>query len=698
MKPTQITLLAALALPLTAGADKDATPLPAHLQAYDVKDAHRNLETDEGAAPWIAAELSRTESYFEALGPSDGKLEKRLDELSRIGGVSGPRAAKGRTFYVKRQGDQEQSILYVRDGSKERALIDPAKLDASGKVALDWYYPSPSGEILAYGLSRDGSEDSVLHLLRVKDGKALGDQIPNTRHSSVAWLPDDSGFYYTRYPEGDRYNRQVYFHELGADPADDVFVFGAASANLDKSDWINVSISEDGSRLFFSVSKGWSISEIWMQERDGGELRQIISSDLQSLFGNLRWKDGKILLLTNHQAPNYKLISIDPAKTDPASWEVVIPEGDSPLEGFVIAGDKLVVQRSVKAVSHLAIHEKDGKKIQEVKLPDVGSMGGMHAERKGTRFVFAFSSFLRPVSAFEYDVKSKRMKEIGGMPAPNLGNFEVKQIDYPSYDGTWVPMFLVHRKDLKLDGTNPTLLTGYGGFNVSLTPGFRSAAVYWVEQGGVYAVANLRGGAELGETWHEAGMLENKHQVFRDFEYAMRYLIREGYTRPQRLAITGGSNGGLLMGAMMTQAPELFQAAVGKVGLYDMIRYHLFPPAELWIPEYGSADNPEQAGYLYGYSPYHQVLPGVRYPAFFGMTAKSDTRVSWVHTAKFVAALQEATSGTAPILFHIEEQAGHGQGKGRSDRLKEDVMMYRFIESELGMEPKASKTKAATAR
>lgn len=274
-------------------------------------------------------------------------------------------------------------------------------------------------------------------------------------------------------------------------------------------------------------------------------------------------------------------------------------------------------------------------------------------------------------------------KPLAQVPAPKVGDLVVRQIDYPSYDGTWVPMFLLHRKDVVLDGTNPTLLTGYGGFNVSLSPRFSSTGLFWAERGGVYAIANLRGGSELGEAWHDAGKLENKHQVFRDFEFAMRHLIRGGWTRPEKLAIVGGSNGGLLMGAMMTQAPELFQVAVGRVGLYDMIRFHKFLIAELWIDEYGSSDHPDQVGYLYGYSPYHQVLPGVRYPAFFGATAKSDTRVHWNHTAKFVAALQDAQAGDAPILLQVEEQAGHGQGKGRSDRVKEEAMWIRFILSQI---------------
>lgn len=683
MRSSHLPLLFALALPGLAEADVRKIPSSAYLQRYDVQDPYRHLETDEDAASWIAEQQKRTAAFFEGLGPEDRGMESRLDELSKIGGAFGPKVARGRTFFVKRVGDQEQGILYVREGSEERALVDPSKLDAGGKIALDWYYPSPSGKLLAYGLSRDGSEDSVLHLLDVSTGRILNDRISETRHASIAWLPDETAFYYTRYPEGERYNRRVFLHSLGSDPAKDPFVFGAETADLDESDWINVRLSDDGKIVFFSASKGWSVSELWMMERASGKLQRVFSRELGALAGAAHWIDGRVLLITNSEAPNFKVISIDPDNSEPSNWKTVIPEGAAPLEGLSHIGGKLVVRRAVKAVSKLELYEKSGNKLQEIALPEVGSAGSVDGEWDGDRFVFSFSSFLRPVAVYEFSFQSKKVREVAGVEAPKTAGIVVEQIEYPSYDGTMVPMFILRREDIRLDGSNPTLLTGYGGFNVSLSPGFRPSAVYWLERGGVFAVANLRGGAELGETWHQAGMLENKHQVFRDFEYAMRHLIRKGYTRPERLAITGGSNGGLLMGAMMTQAPELFQVAVGKVGLYDMVRYHLFPPAQLWIPEYGSADEPSQLGYLYGYSPYHQVLPGVRYPAFLGLTARADTRVSWVHTAKFVAALQAASAGTEPLLFHIEEQAGHGQGKGRSDRVKEDVMMFRFIEARL---------------
>jgi len=315
----------------------------------------------------------------------------------------------------------------------------------------------------------------------------------------------------------------------------------------------------------------------------------------------------------------------------------------------------------------------------------VGAVQGLDAEEDGSRLVFTIESFLRPRGVYEIVPSNGPAPKLLASPrSPDTSAYRVAQVEFPSYDGTSVPMFLVARKDAKPDGTGRVLLTGYGGFAIPNTPFFSPSALYWLERGGIFAMANLRGGGEFGEEWHQAGNLANKHQVFRDFEYAMRWLVRANWTRPSRLAIQGGSNGGLLMGAMMTQSPELFRACVGQVGLYDMMRYHRWPMGQLWVDEYGSSENPAQTGFLLGYSPYHQVVDGVAYPAFLGLTGASDQRVTWIHTAKFVARLQQATTGSAPILFHREERVGHGQGKGRSDRVAEEVMVLQFLLSQLG--------------
>ena len=679
MRQIGLPLLLALAAPAAAG----AAPVTENLHGYAVTDAHRHLETDAGAKSWIDRQNAATDEFFAGLPGDRSAMEKRLDALWRVGGVAGPAVVGDRTFFTRRSGDQEQPVLYVRDANGgEKLLVDPMALDKGGKVALDWYYPSPSGKTVAYGLSRDGSEDSVLHLIDVATGKQVGETIPYTRHASIAWLPDDSGFYYTRYPEGDRYNRHVYFHRLGTDAKKDPYVFGKQNG---KTDWTDVEITPDGKRLFVSVAKGWAVSEIWMLDREHAkEPVKVLGAELGALFLEPTWIDGRIVVRTNHEAPRYRVVAVDPAQPRPAQWKTLVAEGDWPLDGMKYVGGRLAVVRLEKAVSKLELYGKDGKPAGAVRLPDLGAIAEADGEQDGNRLVITYGSFLRPNGLYEVRLPGGELRELAGVEAPDVSNFVVEQLEYPSYDGTRVPMFVLRRKDVKANGHNPTLLTGYGGFNISLSPRFSPSALYWVEQGGVYAVANLRGGSELGETWHEAGKLANKHQVFRDFEYAMRHLIRAKWTNPAQLAITGGSNGGLLMGAMMTEAPELFRACVGRVGLYDMIRFDQWPPAELWVDEYGTSKNAEQVGYLLGYSPYHQVMPGVAYPAFLGLTARADTRVTWVHTAKFVAALQEATAGKAPILFHLEEKAGHGAGKGRSDRVKEEVMMFRFIASQLG--------------
>ncbi len=655
------------------------------MHGYRIADPFRHFETEEGADPWIAKQHEKTEAHLASTGVDRKAIEARLDELSQISSLGRVRLAGERIFFTKREGTQEQPSLYVLHEGKEKKLVDPGAMDPEGKTAMDWYHPSPSGEKVAYGISKDGTELSVLHLMDTRTGEAIGEPIPNTRAASVAWLPDESGFYYTRYPEGDRYNRRVFFHRIGDDPAKDRHVFG--EGKIDKTDWPSVKLGEDEKTLIIEVSRGWSASDVWILGPGEKEPRRILDGGaLGALFGNPVLRNGKLLLLTNHQAPRFKVVEVDPQRPAPEHWKTVIPEGDWPIEGMRVVGDSLALARLEKAVSKLAIYDlkKPEKAPQEIELPGIGAIYALEGRSKGDRFLIGYTSFVEPSKILELPLGKTQTKTLMSVEAPGMEDVVVEQIDYPSYDGTWVPMFVLHKKGLKKDGQNPTLLTGYGGFNVSLKPAFNSTALFWLERGGVYAVANLRGGSEFGEEWHEAGKLGNKHQVFRDFEYAMRHLIREGFTRPEKLAIRGGSNGGLLMGAMMTQAPELFRAAVGQVGLYDMIRFQHFLIAELWVDEYGSSANPDQVGYLYGYSPYHQVLPGVRYPAFFGLTAKSDTRVHWNHTVKFVAALQEAQAGDAPILLYVEDRAGHGQGKGRTDRVKETALWMQFVLSEVG--------------
>ncbi|MGQ0614049.1 MAG: prolyl oligopeptidase family serine peptidase [Planctomycetaceae bacterium] len=653
------------------------------LHGFEISDPFRSFETEAGASAWMQAQNAATEKHF--AGKEGAAIRKRLDALSRLGGIGRARTVKDLLYFVRRTGDEEQGTLYVQvGGGEERKLLDVSALDPSGKTALDWYYPSPTGRFLAYGLSKDGSEDSVLHILDVRDGRAVDAPIPDARHASVAWLLDETGLYYTRFVQGDRYARRVRFHKLGTSGADDPIVFGEG---LDKTAWPAVALSDDGATLLLPVYYGWDRSEVFLMDRAKGEAVCILSRALEAQFLDPSLLQGRLIVRTDHAAPRGKVVSIDPNDSDPSAWKTLVPEADWPIETIAISESRIAVQRLVKATARLELYALDGTPAGEVLLPGLGSLDGLDAEPTGHRFLFLFTSFLAPGGLYALtDGEGDAPKLLFSPPAPDTSHLQAEQVDYPSYDGTNVPLFILSRKGTVRDGSNPVLLTGYGGFSVPMTPFFSSAAITWLEHGGVWAMPNLRGGSEFGEEWHKAGSLANKHQVFRDFEYAMRHLIRTGWTRPQRLAIQGGSNGGLLMGAMMTQAPELFRACVGQVGLYDMIRYHRWPVGEFWVEEYGSGDNPAQTGYLLGYSPYHQVMDGVAYPAFFGTTAASDTRVTWIHTAKFVARLQQATAGSAPILFQREEKAGHGQGKSRSDRLAEQVRIFLFLFEQLGME------------
>jgi len=647
----------------------------------DVTDPYRWLEDEHKAEKWLDRQNAFTSGYLAAREMPG--LEEQVEAMFGIGFIASPALAGGKLFYLKRdEPSQEQPVLRVREGDEDRALIDLNQLDPDFKTAIDWFAPSRDGKLLAYGLSKDGSEDSTLYVLNVETGEVLPDQIPNTRAAAVAWTPDGSGFYYTRYPEGDRYNRKAYFHSLDADWNKDPLVFGA---KRDKADWTSLDLSDDGKTLVIMEHRGWSNSDLYLYDTKTKRLRTLLL-DLGATLG-AQMAGGKLYAATQFGAPNGRVVVINPYSPKPPAWKTIIPEDKWPIEAFFVAKDRIVLQKLENVSNALRIFKLTGAPAGEVKLPDVGVVESLANEVGSTRLAFVFNSFFYPpaLSTFDAATEAPAAAVAAKIEAPiDPAAYEMHQVEYPSYDGTMVNMFIVHKKGLAKDGQRQTLLYGYGGFQVNMTPYFSRRVLTWIARGGVYAVANIRGGGERGEAWHQAGMKEKKFQVFEDFEYAMRYLIRDGYTNPGRLVIEGGSNGGLLVGAMMVRAPHLFAVALGSVGLYDMIRYTGFPPGEMWAPEYGTAAKPEDAGYLYGYSPYHQVMDGVAYPAFYGDTADTDNRVHWMHTAKFVAALQHATTNCAPILFHIDRRAGHGQGKGKSDVAKEYVDKFTFVYSIVG--------------
>ncbi|TME37182.1 MAG: S9 family peptidase [Chloroflexi bacterium] len=667
------------------------------LHGVSVADPYRWLE--DGDAPetraWVEAQNQFTRAVLDRRAQRTA-ISARLDRLLTAGAVSTPVVRGQRLFYQRRSGLQDQPVLVLREApcADERTIVDPNALSAAGTVALDWWFPSRTGRLLAYGTSEGGTELSTLHVLDVEGGVDLGDEpIQYTRAASVAWLPDDSGFYYTRYPTpgsvppGDEmYHRHVFFHALGQDWRDDAEILGAGRA---REDWPHVDLSLSGRWLVVEVEQGWVRSDVYVLDREQPELGFVTIQQGVDALARVLFAGDRLLIHTNEDAPNYALYEVDPRRPARSNWRAILAERpDRVLDAAHAAAGQLVAHELHNATSQVRLFGADGELRSDVHLPSIGTVIGIGGEWNGQRITLGFTSFAQPASAYDVDPANGEARLIakGELP-PGLdpARYEVLQDWYTSRDGTRISIFLVHRRDLPLVGDHPTLLTGYGGFNVSRTPAFISALPLWLDAGGLYALANLRGGGEYGEAWHRAGMLGNKQNVFDDFIAAAEWLIDQSYTRPERLAIMGGSNGGLLVGAALTQRPDLFKAVVCQVPLLDMLRYHHLRIARLWIPEYGSADEPEQFRWLHAYSPYHRVGDGERYPATFLLTAEGDSRVDPMHARKMAARLQAANASDAPILLRIETAAGHGQGKPRSKQLQEATDVWSFLFWQLGV-------------
>jgi len=670
---------------------------------------------EEGNSPetrkWVADEMAYSRALLDPL-PGRDAIHQRLTELLSIGSITAPVIAGKHYFYTRRAGMQNQPILYVRDGlnGADRVLVDANQLAADGTVALDWFQPSDNGKFVAYGTSQSGSEMSTLHIVETRTGTILPDTVERTRAASIAWLHDNSGFYYTRYPKkGDvpageeMYNRHVFFHELGTDSDTDDLIFGEGR---DPEDWPSVFLSNDGRWLLIHVSQGWTKSELFLMDTRGENPPSRLTTGKDFNYGAEVY-DGKVYITTNEDAPRYRVFVTDARIFDREAWKEIIPQSDAVLQNVSVYGGKLFAQYEQNATSQLKIFGLEGNKISDIWLPAIGTVFGTTGRWNRNEAFFGFHSFTVPPSIYRVELTPVHYKTAGKnsiegeaianptlwseVDAPSIdpSAYEVRQEWYKSKDGTRVPMFIVHKKGLEKNGKNPTLLTAYGGFNISLTPSFSRTAYLWMDHGGVFAVANLRGGAEFGEDWHRAGMLDKKQNVFDDMVAAAEHLISEKYTDKNHLAIQGGSNGGLLMGAMMTQRPDLFRAVVCQVPLLDMLRYQNFQIAKLWIPEYGSAENPEQFKWIYAYSPYHHVKAGVEYPAILFMTGDFDTRVDPMHAKKMAALMQaEAKNGsskTRPILLRIESKAGHGAGKPVTKQIEEFTDVYSFLFWQLGV-------------
>jgi prolyl oligopeptidase len=665
---------------------------------HKVSDPYRWLEQTESeeVKTWVDEQNDYTRSALDNLTVRP-KIKKRLEELLSIGYIGGSQLHKDKYFYTKREGKQNQAVLYVREGTtgKEKLLIDPNALDSEGLVTLDWWYPSDDGKLLAYGLSKEGTEMSTLYIMNTETGEKLPDVITRTRYTGLSWKGDNSGFYYTRLPqpgtvpEGEEsYHRHVYYHRLGRNPDQDPKVFGEGR---EMTEWQHISFSNDDRNLLLSTSIGWTTSDLYFQPLKSapGAIKaddfMPIAVKLDALFSGTTVGD-TLYLHTNYQAPRYRLLKVDLKNPAMENWEELIPEEEAILQQVEVVGDWLVAQYMEKASSRLKIFSLSGDYLKDIELPALGSVYGLSGEWDGSEIVFVYSSYFIPPTMYRYDLKNDQLSILDQVESDiDTTAYQVKQVWYESKDKTKVSMFLVHKKGLKLNGENPTLLTGYGGFNSAQTPVFQRNTFLWLERGGVFAEANLRGGSEYGEEWHKAGMLGNKQNTFDDFIAAGEWLVSSGYTKPSKLAIFGGSNGGLLVGAALTQRPDLFRVVICWNPLLDMVRYHNFLIARLWIPEYGSPEDSTQFQWLYAYSPYHHVVDGTPYPATLFLTADSDSRVDPMHAVKMTARVQAANASDSPIMLRFDTKAGHA-GTPLSKTIQEYSDIWSFVFWQMGVE------------
>lgn len=676
------------------------------LHGHKISDPFRWLEKagSQETREFTEAQNAYTEAVLSSIPTINrAALRQRLEELLAIGRAEPAKVGGNFFFYLRRDGRQNQPVLYVREGvhGEDRVLMDVNTLAPDGTVALDWFYPSPDGRLLAYGTSANGSEISILEVLETTAGTKLPERIERTRAASLAWLPDSSGFYYTRYPRPgeapageEMYHRHVFFHRIGtgsADGLDDREIFGR---DMNPEYWPSVKVSQDGKWLLIRVDQGWVKTELFLRNLSEEQSQFVPVATGKEFIYDAEIFDGELYITTNEDAPRYRVLKVACAHPQRQNWREIIPQSGAVIEGTEVIGRRLFVRYTRDAISELRIHALDGAPIAEVTLPAPGSIFAPLGGNWDSQQAFlGFTSFAIPPSVFEVSLDGKVAPWAQVESSIRPDDYQVEQVWFNSKDGTRVPMFLVSRKGVVRTGHAPTLLSGYGGFNLGRTPVFnRNAMLFLLESGGIYADVQLRGGNEFGEEWHRAGMLERKQNVFDDFIAAAEYLIGKGYTDRDHLAIQGGSNGGLLVGAAITQRPDLFRAAVCQVPLLDMLRYHRFEIARLWIPEYGSSDDPEQFKYLFQYSPYHNVREGVLYPAVLFMTAESDTRVDPMHAKKMAALMQSLSANgkdgneNRPILLRVDTRAGHGVGKPIAKLVDDAADFWTFLFWQLGIQ------------
>jgi len=653
------------------------------LHGIAVTDPYRWLEDQESpdTRAWINAENSYTNTVLNQI-PGRTELKDFLSKLIRVDTMGMPAAVGGRYFFFKRMADQDLPVIYMRRGleGQDQVLLDPHGLSPDKTTSVGLMDISKDGTRLLYAVRQGGEDETEVRLMDVDARKDLPDALPRAVYFGTSFTLDKKGIYYAR---REAKGPRVYHHAVGTDPAKDKLVFGEG---FGPEMIISAGVSENGRWLMIYVLYGAASdkTDIYLKDlKAGGPIFPLIK-DVPARFEGFLGDD-RLYVSTNWNAPNGRIMVIDPLRPARANWREIVPERrDASIQGLSGAGGRIFVNYLKNVQSKVEIFDREGQPLGEIAFPAIGSVGGVNGLWDSNEAFYSFTSFHIPTTVYRYDVAAKAQSVWSQVKIPlDVSRYEVRQVWYKSKDGTSIPMFVVHSKGLKLDGSHRTLLTGYGGFNAPELPSFSITAAAWVEQGGVFAMPNLRGGGEFGETWHTAGMLDKKQNVFDDFIAAAEFLIRNKYTAARKLAITGGSNGGLLVGAALTQRPDLFGAVVCTYPLLDMLRYHLFLMGKYWVPEYGSADNSEQFKYLYAYSPYHRVVKGAKYPAVLFITGDADTRVAPLHARKMAALLQAANGSRKPILIIYHIKAGHSGGMPVNQQIDNLTDAMSFLEWQL---------------
>jgi prolyl oligopeptidase len=663
------------------------------LHGVSVPDPYRWLEEldSEQTQHWIAAQNRLTFDYLEQV-PARPRITQRMTELWNFEKLSPPFKRGGRYFFTRNDGLQNQDVLYwmAAPDAELQTLLDPNQLSEDGTVALTGSAVSKDGKLLAYGLSAAGSDWQEWRVREVESGRDLDDHLQWVKFSSASWTSDGKGFFYSRYDapaegtayKGANYYHKLYYHRLGAPQAADELIY----ERPDQKEWgFEGIVTDDGRYLIIYVWKG-THRENNIFYLSGGQVVELLR-DFDAAYqfiGN----DGPVFYFqTDLEAPLGRVVAIDVAQPDRTHWQTIIPESTDALQSVHLVGERFIAVYLHDAHSRVQVFDKSGQAERQVELPSIGSVEGFDGSPDDPETFFLFTSFTTPGTVYRYDAETGksaifRQPQVGFDPA----DYVIHQVFYPSQDGTRVPMFISHKKGLEIDGNTPTFLYGYGGFNIPQPPVFSVPNLVWMEMGGIFALANLRGGGEFGKAWHVAGMKQNKQNVFDDFIAAAEWLIANGYTRTPKLAIGGRSNGGLLIGACMTQRPDLFGACLPVVGVLDMLRFHQFTIGWAWVSDYGSPDDPEEFKSLWAYSPYHNVRPGTAYPPTLIATGDYDDRVFPAHSFKFAAALQAAQSSDAPTLVRIDTKTGHGVGKPTSKLIEEMADRWTFLVHTLDMD------------